>query len=90
MRSLMKRFRLAITFIKFLHERCAFRYFMDNFMRSPHHAKGMSLFDYLTFVPSDMFVSAAFKFDKTRQGFDYWMNVDIKWNDFLTKNFDKL
>lgn len=90
MKSALIRYREAFAFIEFLYRRHNFYLFMDNFIRFASPYKDVSLLSFLTTHPSEMFVSDAFKFDETCEGFDYWKEVDMSWNDFLTENIGKL
>ena len=90
MKLITKHFRLAFFFIDYLYERRVFYEFMENLFGDANPNRVTSFFSYLASTPSELFVVDAFDFRKTRQNFDYWMEVDMEWNTFLTNNFNKL
>ena len=68
-------------FIKFLKDNNAYDQYVQN-AENDHHAdvKGIQKRNH-----PEHWISAAFDWERTPELCDYWRNLSVKWNGFITK-----
>lgn len=74
-------FCAALAFVRLLdREGLSVRY--ASYLRARH---GVSVINFLYRTEPSDYISGAFNFTKTPEGFDFWFDLSDRWNKFLLK-----
>lgn len=73
------KFELSVRFVQFLDS----RHCLDSFVRYLKFSRKMSLSRYLYIIPVDFFVSHAFNYSDTFEGYEFWSGIDVEWYNYI-------
>lgn len=73
------KFELSVRFVQFLDS----RYCLDSFVGYLKVSHKMSLSRYLYITPVDFFISHAFNYFNTLEGYEFWSGIDVEWYNYI-------
>ena len=85
----MTKYVIARLFLRFLKKRKAYHTFLTNFnsykgkMFRGKYEEAMN--EYLIRICEDFFISCAFRWDNTKEGYSYWENLHSQWFKIINK-----
>lgn len=83
-----QRYQALRHFFRFLKERNAFEKYYTNSIKSRFKDdKGYTLRDAMDCIPAiDNFISSAFRWDQTQEGYGYWDKICHDWISYILKH----
>ena len=73
---------------QFLIDNDCYHSYMFNIINR-HKYEGEDLFNFIILRKLNQYINGAFAWCFTKEGYNYWYNIDIKWKGFICKPYIK-